>query len=343
MLTPSRLALIFLIALSITASAYAAPQTFCLQGVTFNDGGTASGCFNYDPTTNLYSNVSISTTTGTVRTGAFYSFVCGQSNPTCTGLPASSSSVLYVTSSAANLTGTPGFALVFATPLTTGGTATLAVAQEATCVDATCSAPTRPQRFAGAGAAVAQNVFLVRYASNLAIGDSVIDFTNTGAGSTTAFPTQNGNICVNAYTFSPDEQLISCCSCPVTPNGLASLSVRNDLISNTLTPGVPTSVVIKLLASAGPTCNAAAVGTGTNTLSPGLAAFGTTLHALPVTPGSPATTFAVTETPFTPSILSAAEANRIISLCGFIQTNGSGFGVCKSCRLGGLGAAANTN
>ncbi len=182
--------------------------------------------------------------------------------------------------------------------------------------------------------------FQVRYASNLAVGDSVINFTNTGANSTSAFPTQNGNICVNVYTFSPDEQLISCCTCNVTPDGLQSLSVRNDLISNTLTPGVPTAVVVKLLASqgTGAVCNAATVGVGINQPLPGLAAWGTTIHALPVTPGTPATTFGVTETAFTPSTLSAAELTRISTLCGFIQTNGSGFGICKSCRFGGLGA-----
>jgi hypothetical protein len=183
--------------------------------------------------------------------------------------------------------------------------------------------------------------FQVRYASNLPIGDSVINATNTGASSTVAFPTQNGNLCMNVYTFSPDEQLISCCSCLITPDGLVSLSARNDLISNTLTPGVPTSVVVKLLGSTGTTpasCNASTVGTGTNVLTTGLAAWGTTIHALPVTPGSPATTYGVTETAFTPSTLSAAELTRITTLCGFIQGNGSGFGICKSCRLGGLGA-----
>ena len=93
--------------------------------------------------------------------------------------------------------------------------------------------------------------FQVRYASNLAVGDSFINITNTGASSTTALPVQNGNLCVNVYAFSPDEQLVSCCSCLVTPNGLMSLSARNDLISNTLTPGVPTAIVIKLVATQG--------------------------------------------------------------------------------------------
>lgn len=183
--------------------------------------------------------------------------------------------------------------------------------------------------------------FQVRYASNLPIGDSVVNVTNTGANSTVSSPNQNGNLCVNVYTFSPDEQLISCCSCLVTPNALISLSARNDLISNTLTPGVPTSIVIKLLASAGTTaasCNASTVGTGTNLPVTGMAAFGTTIHALPVTSGTPATTYGETETRFSTATLSAAELTRISNLCGFIQTNGSGFGICKSCRFGGLGA-----
>jgi len=182
------------------------------------------------------------------------------------------------------------------------------------------------------------NPFQVRFASNLGVGDSVINITNSGTSSTNAFPTQNGNICLNVYTFSPDEQLISCCACPVTPDGLESLSARSDLISNTLTPGVPTSIVTKILASTNASCNASLV-TGANLLATGLAAWGTTIHALPVAVGSPATTYGVTETPFTPATLSVAELTRITALCGFIQTNGSGFGICKSCRLGGL---ANT-
>jgi hypothetical protein len=173
----------------------------------------------------------------------------------------------------------------------------------------------------------ADSPFQVRYAANLNIGDSVVNITNTGAS--------GGNICVNVYTFSPDEQEISCCTCSVTPNALTSLSVRNSLISNTLTPAVPTAVVIKLVASVG-ACNAAAVAT----LAPGLAAWGTTIHALPVTAGSPAGTYGVTETAFTPSTLSTAELARITGLCGFIQTDGSGFGICKGCSAGGLGAAA---
>ena len=94
--------------------------------------------------------------------------------------------------------------------------------------------------------------FLVRYASNLVIGDSVVNLTNTGQfSSRPGVPdAQNGNICANVYAYSPDEQLVSCCTCVVTPNALNSLSVVNDLASNTLTPIRPSSMVIKMVASA---------------------------------------------------------------------------------------------
>jgi hypothetical protein len=164
----------------------------------------------------------------------------------------------------------------------------------------------------------ADSPFQVKYASNLAAGDSVFNITNTGA--------TNANICVNVYTFSPDEQLVACCSCVVTPNALVSLSARNDLISNTLTPAVPGSIVVKLLSTAGGACNAATPGA----IVPGLAAWGSTIHA---NNGG----YSMVETAFTPATLSAGELSRISSLCGFIQSNGSGYGICASCRFGGLG------
>jgi hypothetical protein len=172
------------------------------------------------------------------------------------------------------------------------------------------------------------DAFLVRYAANLNIGDSVINITNAGTQNTGGALT---NICANVYAFSPDEQLISCCSCTVTPNALVSLSAVNDLISNTLTPARPNSIVVKLIATSGTACNASNVPVAN--LAAGMTAWGTTLHATPT-----AGAFAVTETHFAEKGLSAAELARLTSFCGFIQANGSGFGICRSCRLGGQGA-----
>src|SRR5690349_16106947 len=116
--------------------------------------------------------------------------------------------------------------------------------------------------------------YQVRYASNLNLGESQINITNTGASaSTTGFPAgpEAPNLCVNVYTFSPDEQLVACCSCVVSPNALVNLGVNRDLIINTLTPAHPTSVVVKLLATSGTgTCNPATAGTGSSVPTTGL-------------------------------------------------------------------------
>jgi len=188
------------------------------------------------------------------------------------------------------------------------------------------------------------NAFQTRYASNLNIGDSVVNISNTGArggvtlNSGTSAST-GGAICANVYAFSPDEQMVSCCSCPVTPNGLVSLSAKSDLVSNTLTPATPNSIVVKILATVpvGGSCTNSAAGVATATLAPGLVAWGTTLHSNTST--SPATIFG-TETAFTPATLSASELARLNDTCSFILGNGSGFGVCRSCRLGGLGGTS---
>ena len=93
--------------------------------------------------------------------------------------------------------------------------------------------------------------FQVRYAANLNLGESYINITNDGANGAPllgpGFGGAAGNICVNVYAFSPDEQLISCCSCLVTPNGVVNLGVTRDLTSKTLTGVIPTSVVVKLI------------------------------------------------------------------------------------------------
>ncbi len=171
--------------------------------------------------------------------------------------------------------------------------------------------------------------FQVHYVSNLDQGDSVVNVSN--AGTQGGFDPA-GRICVNTYVFSPDEQMVACCSCRVTPNALNSYSVTNDLVSNTLTPMTLTSAVIKLLATVPVrgTCNAAL--SPAPPLAPGMRAWGTSLHALPTSP----TTYGVTETEFSPAALSLSELTKLSQQCSTIQTIGSGRGICDSCRAGGL-------
>jgi hypothetical protein len=183
--------------------------------------------------------------------------------------------------------------------------------------------------------------FQVTYAANLTAGESYINMTNNGSNGAPllgpGFGSAAGNICVNVYAFSPDEQMISCCSCLVTPNGLANIGVVRDLTSKTLTGVVPTSVVVKLLTTlagargSGTSCANSAAVASSETIAGGAVAWRTTLHAAPVG-------FGTTETPFSPATLSAGELASLRGRCASILGNGSGFGICLSCQAGALGA-----
>jgi hypothetical protein len=178
------------------------------------------------------------------------------------------------------------------------------------------------------------DAYQVNYAANLGAGQSVINITN---GGTNGGRDKTDFICANVYVFAEDQQLISCCTCPMSPNELRTLSVQNDLINNTLTPGVPIGVTVALLASddTGQVgCNAATV--DPTKLVDGMRAWGTHLHA------APGGGFFGSETPFLPLPLSGpqvgSEFDKITSFCGFIQANGSKYGICNTCALGAQGA-----
>lgn len=174
--------------------------------------------------------------------------------------------------------------------------------------------------------------YQVRYISNLNAGDSFVDLTDTGfnGGVDPA-----GDICANVYVFAADQQLVACCSCPLTPNHLKTLSGQSDLIHNALTPGVASAVTVGLLVTANPNGNATACNAASVTasqLTVGLRAYGTALHALPG--GS----YGVGETVFSPAGLSASELMKMTQFCAFIQNDGSRYGICGSCKEGAAGA-----
>ena len=198
------------------------------------------------------------------------------------------------------------------------------------------------------GSAIGQaQQFQILYAANLDKGDSYINATNTGFNGASLYGPgiggAAGNICLNVYAFSPDEQLVACCSCLITPNGLVSLSVNNDVLYNTLTGIRPNSAVVKFVTSSagsqftGSSCtnSAALVGSNAeNVLARGSLVFGTTLHA-PAVPGS----FVTTERPALEANLSTPELASITNRCANIIGNGSSYGICRSCRVGGLSAS----
>src|SRR4051812_34333992 len=66
-------------------------------------------------------------------------------------------------------------------------------------------------------------------------------------------------VCVDTYVFDLNSNLVACCSSLIGPSQDFYLSARNDLINNTLTPSVPTSILVKVSAStpSNNTCNPA--------------------------------------------------------------------------------------
>ena len=201
----------------------------------------------------------------------------------------------------------------------------------------------------GTTQATLDSTLQTRYASNLANADSEVIMTNTGADgaggalaplSVGTASNVTGAICVNVYTLDPGEELESCCSCPVTPDGLVSLFVKANLLLNPLFPGpAPSSVVIKLYATVPATGPTGCAGSAANTLAvaaPGLAAWGTTTHVIPGNQSGATGAAVATETPFTPSTVSASEILKLQQTCE-IAVNGaaSGAGICSGCVPGG--------
>ncbi len=170
------------------------------------------------------------------------------------------------------------------------------------------------------------DVYQVNYFSNnngpASNPDQFVRIINTGqVGSPIDSATAHGTICADIYVFDANQEMLECCSCPVTANGLLSLSVGTQLTQRTLTQVTPTTGVIKIVGDAGP---APSVCTATNIVNPipgALRAFGT--H---VQPGGQ-----ITETAFQVAPLRTgpgSEADFLGMACSFVIYLGSGRGQC---------------
>ena len=60
------------------------------------------------------------------------------------------------------------------------------------------------------------------------IGDGLVRIINPGD----VAPQQNGTVCAMIYVFDDIEEMQACCGCPVTPDGLRTMSVINNLTKN---------------------------------------------------------------------------------------------------------------
>jgi hypothetical protein len=121
------------------------------------------------------------------------------------------------------------------------------------------------------------------------------------------------------YVFDADQQLVECCGCKLTPDGLRVLDVNKDLTSNPNNGlfSLSGTGVIKVASSKNSNPVAPIVFTGT------ILGWGT--HE--------AHKDYVTETNSQKVSVSQAEANRLATVCAIIQGNSSGAGIC-SCGWG---------
>ena len=119
----------------LLGAASATPLHWQLNGVTFSDGGKAFGGFDFDSSSATYSNIDITTTSGKLVQGAYYSSAAPLANP-------SASTTFYGVSTVPVFSGsTLLLSLSFALPLSSGG-GTLSFggsAVESVCASATCA------------------------------------------------------------------------------------------------------------------------------------------------------------------------------------------------------------
>ena len=149
-----------------------------------------------------------------------------------------------------------------------------------------------------------------------------------------------GGLCAMNYVYDDDEQPIECCGCPITNDGVITLSVEEDLTSNPFGGAIPLHGTIHVV-SADPNAPAALnFCDPTGTISPivldptirewithvPLEHVGPTPYPIAVGPGI----INITETEFLPNNLAAhpLALEELEADCAFIRREGSGTGVC---------------
>ena len=170
-----------------------------------------------------------------------------------------------------------------------------------------------------------QHTYLADYFSNNpgpgGAADQQVRLVNFGAYGT-PLTSPIGDICENIYVFDANQEMVACCSCRVTPNGLLTLSVANGLTNNPVTSVVPVNGDIKIV----PTNTATKCDpTGWNGgLSDSTVGFGTHLQ----TSGGTASGTFLTETQIPVVALSGQEQQFLPQACTFARYLGSNKGVC---------------
>jgi Bacterial Ig-like domain (group 2) len=147
--------------------------------------------------------------------------------------------------------------------------------------------------------------------------DTTMRISNPGLSGT--------DLCAMIYVFDQKQQLVECCGCTVSLDGLLVLSLRNDLTANPLTGIKSTDGVVSVIAAdheGNPKCDASSI-------SPSgiLASWSTNLESTG-NGGYSVLEDSATSSPLSDQQLSASQAQ-----CSFAKTLGSGQGTC-SCGSG---------
>jgi trimeric autotransporter adhesin len=141
--------------------------------------------------------------------------------------------------------------------------------------------------------------------------DGTVQLTNPGLTS----------LCAMVYVFDQNQELNECCGCPISHNGMRTLSLLKDLTANTLTGKKPRAGEIKVVPSdpaQNPQCDPVASAPTGEILAWGMNA---------QVPG------ATTETEYAMVPLSDGEETILVNLCSFVKQLGGGHGIC-SCGSG---------
>ncbi len=147
--------------------------------------------------------------------------------------------------------------------------------------------------------------------------DTTMRISNPGLSGT--------DLCAMIYVFDQKQQLVECCGCPVSLDGLRVLSLRNDLMANPLTGIQSTDGVVEVIAAdhvGNPNCDASSINP-----SGIVAAWSTNLAST----GNG--TYAILEDNAALSPLSNQQLSASQAQCYFVKALGSGQGIC-SCGSG---------
>ena len=170
------------------------------------------------------------------------------------------------------------------------------------------------------------------------VGDNLLRLINPTSA--------NGSVCAFIYVFDNEEEMGACCGCPVSPNGLAQFSVEKNLLSNwgissfgdasgviDIVTGLPnTAIFIASLGISVPACDPGSSVTPVGNLS-GYITHNQAIAQQPFSSTGVATptgaTTSLTEVSlFDEGAADSAEGPFLVSTCHFLETNGSGRGLC---------------